>query len=337
MMTQMPGTVPRLALVDLARGLALVAMGVFHLAWDLSHLGFITTDVAQHPGWRLFSQAIAATFLALAGVSLALAHAHGVRAAAFWRRVALVAGAAALVTAGTWLLMPQAPIFFGILHCIAAGAILALPFVRVRWWLTVLAGVLVLAMPLVLSLPAVDAWQVAMESSRLNGLWQHLGLTSDGPVAVDFVPLVPWFGIMLGGVAAGSWLVTRGPVEALATMRVPPAGQALVWAGRRSLPIYLLHQPVLLGSLMLLALLAPGLTITPAQRAEAGFARDCVAQCRVSRSAETCGQACGCVLDELRQDPALLAQALGLQAATPGTDAAIQTRAAMCFARSDRR
>jgi uncharacterized membrane protein len=336
-MTQMPGTVPRLALIDLARGLALVAMGVFHLAWDLSHLGFIATDVAVYPAWRLFSQSIASAFLALAGVSLALAHSHGLRAAAFWRRVALVAGAAALVTAGTWLVMPQAPVFFGILHSIAAGAVLALPFVRARWWLAALAGVAVLAMPLVLSLPAAEGWQVEMDSSRLNGLWQHLGLRSAGPVAVDFVPLVPWFGIMLCGVAAGSWLVRHGPVEALAAMRLPPAGQALVWAGRRSLPIYLLHQPMLLGGLMLLAMLAPGLTIAPAQRAEAGFARDCLAQCRVSRSAETCRQACGCVLDELRQDPVLLGQALGLQAAAPGTDAAIQTRAAMCFVRSDRR
>ncbi len=336
-MTQMPGTVPRLALIDLARGLALVAMGVFHLAWDLSHLGFIATDVALHPGWRLFSQSIAAAFLALAGISLSLAHAQGVRVAAFWRRVAVVAGAAALVTVGTWLVMPQAPVFFGILHCIAAGTILALPFVKVRWWLTALAGLVVLTVPLVLALPAVDGWQAGMESSRLNRLWQHLGLTSEGPVAVDFVPLVPWFGIMLVGVAAGSWMVRHGPVGALAAMRLPPVGQALVWAGRRSLPIYLLHQPVLLGSLMLLAMLAPGLTIAPAQRAEAGFARDCLAQCRVSRSAETCRQACGCVLDELRQDPALLAQALGLQKAAPGTDAAIQTRAAMCFVRSDRR
>ncbi|MCU0883671.1 MAG: DUF1624 domain-containing protein [Beijerinckiaceae bacterium] len=336
-MTDRSGTLPRLALVDLARGVALLAMAVFHLAWDLSHLGFIATDVALHPGWRLFSQAIAASFLVLAGIGLALAHAHGVRAGPFWRRVLIVAGAAALVTAGTWLALPHAPVFFGILHCIAAGSVLALPFLGARWWLTGLAGVVVLMVPAILFLPGLHAWQVAMANLRLHGLWQHLGLTPEGPVAVDFVPLVPWFGVMLVGVAAGSWLVRHGPVEALAAIPLPRAGKALVWAGRRSLPIYLLHQPVLLGSLMLLAMVAPGLTISPVQRAEAGFLRDCIAQCEASGRTGTCRQACGCVLDELRQDPALLAQGLGLAPAAPGTDAAIGTRAAMCFARTSPR
>ena len=47
---------------------------------------------------------------------------------AYWRRFLIIAGAAALVSVGTYFVFPGAFVFFGILHCIAAASLVALPF-----------------------------------------------------------------------------------------------------------------------------------------------------------------------------------------------------------------
>ena len=92
---------PRIALVDVARGVALVAMFIYHFAWDLSFFRLITTDIVAHQGWKWFAHGIAGSFLALVGVSIVLASRAGLDRAGFFSRLAFVAGGAALVTAGT--------------------------------------------------------------------------------------------------------------------------------------------------------------------------------------------------------------------------------------------
>lgn len=308
-------------------------MVVFHFAWDLSFLKFIATDISLHPGWRMFSHLIAGSFLALAGISLGLAHAHGLRRAAFWRRVAILAGAALIVTLATRFAMPDAYVMFGILHCLALGAVLCAPLVGTAWWLPVLLSAGVASLPALLGSAALSGLQDALEASALRGFWQHLGLTQSAPNAVDFVPLVPWLAFMLAGLGAGLWLARTGQGARLAGLSVPGLARPLIWAGRRSLPIYLIHQPVLIGALMLAAHLAPGLTTSLAAQAETAFRNDCIMQCRASQSREICVSACGCVLDELRRDPILFGEAIGTRSGNDRTDAAIAEAARMCFRR----
>src|SRR4029079_12219855 len=116
--------------VDIARGVAVAAMAVYHFSWDLSALDFIETNVIEEPGWRLFARSIAGSFLILVGVGLTLAHGRGLRLEAFLRRLAKIAAAALLITVATYFVFPQSYIFFGILHCIALCSVLALPFLR---------------------------------------------------------------------------------------------------------------------------------------------------------------------------------------------------------------
>jgi uncharacterized membrane protein len=63
--------------VDVARGVAIVAMISYHFAWDLSFLELAPIQVVGDPAWNVYARAIAGSFLALAGLGLSLAHARG--------------------------------------------------------------------------------------------------------------------------------------------------------------------------------------------------------------------------------------------------------------------
>ena len=116
----------RIDAVDLARGLALVAMTTFHFGWDLEMFGFADRGFASQPAMIWYARAIASSFLVLVGISFALAHRGGVRAGPFLRRLAMIAGAALLITVATRIATPDIYIFFGILHHIALASLLAL-------------------------------------------------------------------------------------------------------------------------------------------------------------------------------------------------------------------
>ena len=127
--TTTPAKRARIAAIDAARGVALGGMVVYHLIWDFAHFGLIAPTLPFAPATRALSHVVAGAFLALVGVSLALAHPHGLRREAFLRRLALIAGAAALVTAASYAVDAQEPILFGILHCIFVSSLIAALFV----------------------------------------------------------------------------------------------------------------------------------------------------------------------------------------------------------------
>ena len=75
-----------------------------------------------------------------------------------------------------------------------------------------------------------------------------LGLISRKPITEDYVPLIPWLGVMWWGMAAGTWTLRQRPQWF--RREGSAASRPLVWLGRWSLSYYMLHQPVLVGLLM---------------------------------------------------------------------------------------
>lgn len=276
----------RIGALDVARGVAVVAMAAYHTAWDLSELRLIPTVVVGNPAWNVFARAIASSFLLLAGFGLALAHGRGIDTPKLLRRVAVVAAAALLVTVATWIVFPGSYVFFGILHAMAASSLVAVPFTRAPAALTALAALVVGALPLFAS-TAFDAPWLAF-----------LGLGTRVPLTNDYVPLVPWLAVMLAGIALGRAI---DPLRWLP--RVAPrlgGARALAWLGRHSLVIYLAHQPVIYGVLSgVAAVTGPN----PAAES-ASFLRDCTMRCReAGQPDDVCRVACRCTLIELRQGP----------------------------------
>ncbi|NKX44682.1 DUF1624 domain-containing protein [Roseicyclus persicicus] len=226
----------RILALDLARAAALLAMAVFHLAFDLELFGFAPPGTTMQPGWRWLAFLTAGSFLFLVGVSLWLAHGQGIRWRGVWTRLAMIAGAAGVITAATFVAMPHAFIFFGILHCIAVASLLGLAFLRLPALVLIALGLAVLWLPQLARFDLFDPpW-----------LW-WTGLQATAVRSVDYVPIFPWFGPVLLGLAAGRLMSRAGLWERLSRWQAPPLARALAWPGRHSLAVYLVHQPVLIA------------------------------------------------------------------------------------------
>ncbi|MGJ0452366.1 MAG: DUF1624 domain-containing protein [Methylocystis sp.] len=276
--------------LDAARGIAVLAMVVFHVIWDLAHFGYAPANLPWSAPVRIFGHSIAFAFLFIAGVALVLANRDSMRWPAFWRRFALIGAAAALVTAGTYALFPNAFVFFGILHCIAVASLIAAPLLFAPWSVAFACGAFFLL------------GGAFFASSAFNADWlQWIGLSTSEPMTQDWRPLFPWAGALLLGVAAGKLALPVYGKRAGANPR-PTSGERtwLPFLGRHSLLIYLAHQPALFALLMGLAYLIP-----PAVDATE-FVASCEARCMEDGGeGKICHDACQCTARETIRSKAL--------------------------------
>lgn len=232
--------------VDALRGVAMVWMTAFHFSFDLSHFGYGAQDFLADPFWTLQRTAIVSLFLFCAGLGQAIAVDRSQGWGRFGKRWVQIAGCALLVTAGSMAMFPLSFIYFGVLHGMAVMLLVVRSTAAWQQWLWPLGG-LALMLPWLahtaLSGPLAD-WAVVFNSPVLN--W--LGLISQKPYTEDYVPLLPWLGVMWWGMAAGQCLLTHREQWLQAT--VPAVLRPLATLGRWSLSYYMLHQPVLIGLLL---------------------------------------------------------------------------------------
>jgi len=253
----------RLNTLDGIRGAAIVWMTIFHLCFDLQYFGYLNTDFYENPIWTWQRRVIVGIFVFCAGWGQALAAQQGLSWARFFRRWRWLVVGALLVTAGSYAVFPQSFIYFGILH----GMALMLLLVRAsshclektlrRSGPTARNGLLLGGFILGgLMLAAPDGagllhstWPGA---EALNTpAWNWLGLISRKPITEDYAPVFPWLGCMLWGLLWGL-AGPRGSNNEPTRSRLQSARRALAWLGQRSLPYYLIHQPLLFGTLALL-------------------------------------------------------------------------------------
>lgn len=233
-----PLTAPRLVWLDALRGLAVVAMIGYHFSFDLSYLGWLQQNPYLDPHWQLARTLILGSFLLTVGMSHALSEAQKLRRQRRWQRLVRIGLAAALVTVASSLLFPSSIIWFGTLHAIAIMGLLMELLPWRRWptaFILLLAGLMLVA-------------GSQFQHPLFDQPWlAWLGLMTHLPRTEDYVPLLPWFALVLLGYAGMRWLLRHD-------MANPPPGMHapcwLQYCGRHSLAIYLVHQPILLGLLI---------------------------------------------------------------------------------------
>ena len=238
-----PPTSNRIVTLDILRGTAVWFMILYHFVWDLNDFGFIELELFSNPIWFLARTVILSIFLFVAGISMVLAHENGHNWRAFWRRWIGITGGAVLISLGTLLVMPQVYVFFGVLHCIAVASFIALPFLKTNFFITFMIAVLFCFLPSLASDPF------------FNRDWlQWIGLVTSPPHSIDYVPIFPWAGIVLLGVACCRWQRTIGFMPISNWCPKNNVFKITQWVGQHSLVVYILHQPALIGIIGLVQL-----------------------------------------------------------------------------------
>lgn len=275
----------RLGRIDIARGVALIAMAIYHFGWDLEFFGYMAPATTAHGGWKLFARCIASSFLFLVGFSLVLAHGKGIRWKPMAKRLVQIAAAAATISAVTWYMSPDSFIFFGILHQIALASVLGLLFVRLPALVTLAVAAFVISAPLYARADVFD-----------HPALSWVGLSTVMPHSNDYVPLFPWFGAVLIGIAGARIFQRFGWLQLLAGgIRPQSLEKPLTFIGRHSLAFYLIHQPVLIALVYAFSQLMPPAQPTPHK----AFTQSCIAACLQNGGEQLCRQFCGCVVTEL--------------------------------------
>ncbi len=258
----------RLELLDTIRGLTLISMILYHACWDLVYLhgagkGF--TLWYQSFSAFLWQQSICWTFILLSGFCAPLSR-HALR------RSLSVFLSGALVTAVTLIVTPESRVIFGILTFLGSAGIatallraacrkirrkaaphspgeslpallaaLCLSFWLFLAFLNIQSGVLRILPGITLPLPA----------SLYHGYpATFFGFQGPSFWSTDYFPFFPWYFLYLTGYWLSRLLSAAGLLSG--RHRILHAGlPALSWLGRHSLPLYLIHQPILYGIFLL--------------------------------------------------------------------------------------
>jgi uncharacterized membrane protein len=211
--------------LDSLRGVAVVWMVIFHASYDLRMFNIVTWDFSQG-FWYFFPRVIAFTFLFCVGASLNYSHRPQINWPSLKERMLKLGLAAGCVSVGTYFVFPQQWIFFGTLHCILTGSLLGALVVNHR---KVALGLLLLILTTQYALGFGIKW--------VSSIIQKPSL--------DFIPIYPWFWAILLGIMTGPYLSRFRHFQ---EMKPNPF---LNFLGRHSLKIYLIHQPLIFGTIWL--------------------------------------------------------------------------------------
>ena len=223
--------------LDTIRGLALVNMILYHLSWDQVYMFGADWDWYRSDGAYVWQQGICWTFILLSGYCFHLGR-HRLH------RGLMAFGGGLLVSAVTWVAMPESRIFFGVLSLLGTSALLLIPLEKPLRKIPTRLGAAV-SFTLFMLFGEVNRGWLGFEGALVaklpdwlyqNYLTAALGFPQPGFYSSDYFPLLPWFFLFLTGFYLYP-LRQEDPNQ----LRLP----VLTWMGRHSLLIYLLHQPVL--------------------------------------------------------------------------------------------
>jgi uncharacterized membrane protein len=225
----------RIFLIDYLRGLAIILMLIFHVAFDMNILGIYKADLYSGI-WGFTARSAEFMFLILVGVSLYLSYQNRKPYNAFLKRQIARAIKLIFIASGitlvTLIVYPEGYIRFGVLHLIsigiAAGALIA-PYPRLNFamiFLSLIAGA------------------IFTQLHANTELLLMFGVTPDIFSTIDYFPVFPWISLVFAGILFAKMIDFKKLLPN--NKRVPFLG-FLETAGRHSLLIYLLHQPIILG------------------------------------------------------------------------------------------
>ncbi|MBP3893308.1 MAG: DUF1624 domain-containing protein [Atopobiaceae bacterium] len=245
-----PSASGRMAAFDVARGFSVISMVLFHLCYDLRFIYAKDLAFFRPPFQDIWRASISWTFLFIAGCMCSFSR-NGLKRAS---RYLLAALAVYVVTS---IAAVDVPISFGIIFCM--GSCTLIEYVLQRLGLSPQTRLAACVLFLVfLMLRGVPSGYVGLSSAPLRlPQWLYstpylsfLGFPGPGFASGDYYPIIPFLFMYLTGVSMGRYWKSSGYPEWFYSLRCAP----FEWVGQHALPVYIIHQPLIIGMLTVLSL-----------------------------------------------------------------------------------
>lgn len=211
-------------------------MVIFHIVYDLNEFVDINIDY-QNGFWYWEGKVSALLFIFLAGISCGYSKNNvkrGIKVLAF----------AMVITFITYILFREQYVRFGILHFLGISMLLFPLLKRIN-------NLFLFTSAMVIALAAAPLKSVLADTSLLL----PLGVMYRGFTSVDYYPLSPYLSMFILGILAYKLYYYKKR----SLFKFSYQNEYISMISKNSLMIYLLHQPIIVGTIFLLKFLASNL------------------------------------------------------------------------------
>jgi len=229
----------RIEIIDALRGLSVTLMVFHHFFYNLAQFLGFPWWIYRNPVFNILSPFFAGLLIFLSGVSSRFSRGNISRGA-----IAMVISM--LITYVT--VRMDMPIWFGVLHLLSFSMLFF--GITQKFWDIIPKKAAPIIFITVIITTALLREHITLTT---NNIWLHdiyslLGWPQEGFISLDYFPILPWLFVFLLGTWAGIYIKERKLPEWFYEAKFPifPA------VGRKALIIYVLHQPVLYGIVMLI-------------------------------------------------------------------------------------
>lgn len=242
---KLKNTQNRFGIIDALRGLALINMLAFHLFYDLFMIYGLDKSWYFQTPTVIWERVICVSFVVISGISFNFSkhsYRHGL--------ILNVFGFA--ITAVTFYVIPNEVVWFGILNFLGCAMLLLEPFRKYLEKTTPVFGMTVsmLMFAFLYEVPSgfvgfftIDL--INLPADMYTSKWlAFLGFAPQNFISSDFFPVIPWIFLFVFGYFLWRFVKLHN-AEKHFRRNVP----VLCFAGRHSLIIYLVHQPLFMAVL----------------------------------------------------------------------------------------
>ena len=223
----------RLWFLDFLRGVAVLMMVVFHSILYIDYFGLLRIDAYSGFIGR-FQLMIPILFLGISGACAYLQLKRKGGKALFVKGLKLSFWAL-IIAFITWLMFPEAYVFFGIIHLISFCTFSAI--IVGNAWVGGIIGLIILMVQGVAKSVVVG-----------NKFLSIIGFNYPRLNTWDYYPIIPWAGVFFLGFFTGKFLEGWKAREVKNWF-----ARMMCFIGRNALKIYLMHAPILFGFFGLLS------------------------------------------------------------------------------------
>ena len=232
----------RLERLDIFRGIAIVLMVVFHLNYSLVNIFSMEMLNFSEDFWYIIWKIAANIFILVAGFSFFLSENKNPKKIVkkYFGYSVILGIIAVWISFITFAFFPTEYIRFGILHFFSLWFVLLIFFRKLGYYNFILWSIIIIYWAFLIPI---------IENQQLYWLWfTYLGFTS-----ADYYPIFPYMWVLLLWYSLWKIFEDYKYNKFLKTHRkLNISEKFLVYISKKSLIIYLIHQPIIIGSLYIL-------------------------------------------------------------------------------------